>query len=61
MRTCQFHPTLTVGEVCGNPASRQVYFPQPRLSGKGYYIYICDECLPGAIEYWRKGGFEVEF
>jgi len=60
MQPCQFHPEMTF-TVCGKPASRQVFFPQPRLGGEAYYLYICDECLVGAIDYWHKNGFEPEF
>ncbi len=59
MHKCQFHPTHTFNVVCGNPATRQVYFPEG--AGDGYYIYICDECLAFAVDYWKEGGFKVEF
>jgi hypothetical protein len=61
MNTCQFHPEGTMA-ICGKPASRQVFFPSDQHEkGGGYYMYICDECLPGAVVYWNEGGFKVEF
>jgi hypothetical protein len=61
MNTCQFHPTHAFGVTCDSPAQRQVFVLGDNNDGDGYYLYICDECLPIAVEYWKEGGFKVEF
>jgi len=61
--TCVFSPDRLNGYgSCENPATHQMFIKsQGNPDDKGNYHWICDDCLPEAIRWWKECEQIVEF
>jgi hypothetical protein len=64
MNLCVFCPDRNEdNETCGNIATRQVWLHSKKwdLYRKGYYVWVCEQCMPEALAWWKDCEMKVEF
>jgi hypothetical protein len=62
---CEFNLGVTRSDGlhhdCQNIATRQVFLRITWSDDDGDYMWVCDDCMPAALEYWAETEIAVEF